>query len=490
MAKISRAGINTIEGVILKILSDDDLFTIHQATLAIMHETGIKVKSKTAREIFAGSGCHVDHEKEIVRFPPHVVEDAIGCAPSKLLLAGRNSKDDIVLWPGKIVFSCSGGATSVIDPYTGQFRTSTKDDVCKLTLLLDALSEYEVVWKTCVPMEVPAEVNTLHSFEAMLANTTKHLVHGPESGELTKRFIEMAAAVVGGKEKLKERPIFTATASVTSPLTLTHNCCDIIIEAAKEGVPVRVLSMGLAGATIPVTLAGGLVTHNAEVLSGIILAQLVSKGTPVIYGSATTIMDLKSGAMPLGCPEQALFSATVSQLSQYYGICCKVTGAQTDSKISDCQTGHEKTITSILPALAGAAMISGGGMLESVLTFSYAQLVIDNEIFKMIKALMNGIKVNDETLALDLIKEIGPGGNFLETDHTYDHMAEQSHTNLFNRKTRVDWQQEGSKDLEERARGEAISILEKHKPEPLMPEVASELRSIVKIAEDDLVSNK
>jgi trimethylamine--corrinoid protein Co-methyltransferase len=230
-----------------------------------------------------------------------------------------------------------------------------------------------------------------------------------------------------------------------------------------------------------------LVIQNAEILGGIVLSQLTRKGAPVIYGSTTTIMDLKITTSPMGCPEIGMVSAAAAKLAQSYEIPSWVAGGWGDSKLCDAQAGHEKTLTALLPALAGANIIYGSGSLEMGTTLDWAQLVMDNEFAGMIKHMVRGIPVTDETLAVDVIHEVGPLGDFISHEHTRMHMKTmQSQPKLIDRRRREFWQQRGATDLAQRARDEAKYILKTHKPDPLPPEVISTLRSIVEAAEADL----
>ena len=314
------------EGFSLACLCKSDLDAIHFSTLEILQQTGVRVESDEAMDIFKEGGASVNREKKRVKIPPHLVEDAVHTAPSTILLAGRNSTYDVTVKSGKTHFTNFGEALMVMDPATGEWRDSTKQDVADITLVCDALSEVDVVWRPCDAKDTPTEVSSAHEMEVILANTSKHIVHGPGSGNLMKKDIEMGALVSGGAEALKERPIFSSVVCPSSPLTLGKNCCDVIVESARMGVPCIVLSMTLAGATSPVTLAGTLIDHNAEVLSGIVLHQLTSKGAPVVYGSSTTIFDLKTATTPVGAPELGMISAAVGKLADYYLLPTVVAG--------------------------------------------------------------------------------------------------------------------------------------------------------------------
>jgi len=312
------AGLGRREGMGLTIFSDDDLYDIHLATLEVLEKTGVYVESEEALEIFDGGGARVDPKTKVVKIPPYLVEEAVRSAPGKLVLAGRNPENDFVLESNRVGFTTFGKGIMVIDPFTGEYRKSTKEDVGRTALLADALSEIDVYERAVGARDVPQEVATLHEAEAYLTNTSKHCFQGPDNGEQARTLLEMAGAVVGGKEKLRDRPIISCFVCPTSPLKLIRDCCEVIIECARTGVAVNILSMAMSGASAPITLAGTLITHNAEVLAGITLSQLTCRGAPVIYGSSTTIMDLKLSTAPVGTPELGMISAGVARLAQFY----------------------------------------------------------------------------------------------------------------------------------------------------------------------------
>lgn len=312
------AGVSKVEGIGLNMFSDEELYAIHCATMEVLHNTGVKVPSLEAREIFESGGAKVNHDTKTVRIPQYLVEDAIRSAPSTILLAARNPKNDLVLEGKRVGFINFGEGVNMIDPYTREYRQTTKEDVANITRFCDAMDEMNAVLRPVAPHDVPAEVQAIHNAEAIFANTSKHFFIGPDGGRNFKKIAEMAAAVVGGIDKLRERPIFSCNVCPTSPLELVDKCTEVIIEGARTGIAVNLLSMAMAGATSPITLAGTLVTHNAEVLAGIVLSQLTVKGAPVLYGSSTTIMDLRFTTAPVGSPELAMINSAVAKMAQYY----------------------------------------------------------------------------------------------------------------------------------------------------------------------------
>ncbi len=314
------------QGFSLNSLTDDELYQIHLATLEVLQKTGIFVETQQALDVFDGAGAEIDCKNKIVKIPPYVVDDAIRSAPSKIILAGRNPKNDKVLEIGRVHFTNFSEGIEVVDPYSGERRTPTKADLANAAKVVDYLSDIDVCEKAVGASDVPQEVVPLHNAEAMLTNTTKHCCVGPGNGFLLKKLVKMAAVIVGGLKKLKERPILSFTTCPVSPLQLIKENCEIILASAQTGSIINILSMAMAGGTSPVTLAGTLVTHNAEVLGGITLNQLVAKGAPVIYGSSSTAMDLKLGTASVGTPECAIISGAVARLARYYALPSYVAG--------------------------------------------------------------------------------------------------------------------------------------------------------------------
>jgi trimethylamine--corrinoid protein Co-methyltransferase len=311
----------------LEVFTEDELREIHLATLEVLAQTGVFVEDDEALEIFAAGGGVVDRERKVVRLPAHVVEDAVRSAPPKVVMCGRTPDRDVVLEDGRVGFTNFGEGIQVVDPYTGELHESRKQDVADCTRIIDALPEIDVLERPLGAHDVPQDTASLHNAEAIFTNTTKHATIGPLSGFCARKMIDMAAAIVGGHDALRRRPLVSFLTCPVSPLKLVADCCRIIIEGARGGVPVNVLSMAMAGGSSPVNLAGTLVTHNAEVLAGITLAQLTTHGAPVIYGSSTTAMDLRFASASVGSPECAMIGAGVACLARFYLLPSWVAGA-------------------------------------------------------------------------------------------------------------------------------------------------------------------
>ncbi len=326
MKRNFHAGRQLGSGLSLNILTEDELEEIHYGTLEVLNETGIFVEDENALDRFEEGGAVVDRNTKIVKIPSHMVEDAIRSAPPKVVLHGRDPKHDIVLENTRVYFTNFSEGVMVNDPYTGENRSPLKSDLIDSAKVIDALPEIDFCEKALGAHDVNQDTVPLHNAEAYLTNTSKHCAFGPGNGKFLKKIIQMGEAISGGVKQFKKRPIVSFTTCPVSPLKLISDCCEIIMEAAKNNVVCNILSMAMAGGTSPVTLAGTLVNHNAEVLSGITLAQLTRKGTPVIYGSSTTAMDLKLAAASVGTPECAVISGAVARLARYYALPSYVAG--------------------------------------------------------------------------------------------------------------------------------------------------------------------
>lgn len=326
MKRNIHAGRKQNGGLNFSVLSDDDLGRIHASTLEVLWKTGVYVEAEEALEIFDGGGAIIDPKRKIVKIPPHVVEDAIRSAPEVIVLAGRDPKDDVILEMNRITFNPFGTAIQMVDPETRALRASAKADLADCSRLIDYLDNIETARRSLSAYDVPQEVAAVHDAEAMLSNTTKHVLHTPHNGYLARQIIRMLEAIVGGKDKLRDRPILTFNNCTVTPLRMPRDCCEVAIEAARAGLVVQILSQALAGGSSPITLAGTLVLHNSEVLSGLVLSQLTNRGTPFMYCSSTCSLDMRYGAAVVGNPETALLNAAIAQISRYYLLPCRVAG--------------------------------------------------------------------------------------------------------------------------------------------------------------------
>ena len=475
----------SIKGGQLQFLTNDELYEIHMATSEILEHVGVKFSSQKALQILGEAGAHVDFKEGIARIPEYLTKEAVKKAPSSCTLFGRDFKYKLKLGDKRVYFAMLGWVPYVLDIESGKRREGTLTDVESFFKLGDSLENIHSLDWAVWPKDISDAVVHVYGLFAGFKNTTKPL-EGYIRGETpAKDNIRMASIVAGGEGQLKKRPLLLAIENPFSPLQHSKEMTEGLMVYAKYRQPLVIAPEDQSGITAPATLAGLIVQQNAEVLSGIVLAELVNPGAPVLYGTVSTIADMKSGNIALGAVEAGLINAATAQLAHYYGLPSRGIGGNTDSKIPDIQAGFEKAVTLMMAALAGINLIySFAGALESTLTMSYEQLIIDNELAGMVSRALRGIRVNDETLAVDVIKNVGPGGHYLAQKHTLENfMKEHYIPMIINREKRETWEKAGSKDLREIARDEVKKILKEHQPEPLDRDVEKELKKILKEVE-------
>jgi trimethylamine---corrinoid protein Co-methyltransferase len=487
-----RAGMNIHSGFGLKAFTNDELNAVHNASLRILRETGIKVENKAAVAFFLNGGASVEtfENHAIVRIPPYLVEDALRTVPKTVTYYGRQKKDDFVAEENRVGFTAAMGEhVKIIDLKTGELRSSTKNDVAEICRIQDYLDILSVTERPACSGDCSPSIQSVHNYEAMVRNSSKHCFLGMGGGDNAKKIIEIAKIAAGGEKQFLKRPIVTGTACPTSPLTLVDECCGSIIECARGGTGILAVPMSLSGASSPATKASVILQHNVEVLSAVILAQLVRRGTPCTYGGCSTIMDLRFASSPVGVPEMALFSVAAVKMAQFYKMPSWVGGGASDSKQPDVQQAYDFSLTAFPPALAGANTIFGIGSIESILTFDYAAMITGAEQAERMIKVINGIDINDMTLAADLIQEVGPGGDYISHKHTYQHMREISQSKLFDRRSREVWlKSTNGKDINLAAYDEAKRIIKTHQPLPLPNGADKKIES--KMAEYEALINK
>jgi trimethylamine--corrinoid protein Co-methyltransferase len=306
-------------GIGLSPLSESDLDQLHAATLETLERVGVWVEAEEALDVFADGGCQVDRETHMVRIPPHVVEESIARAPSSFWLCGRDPENDVLLEPGRVCFANFTEGLEVNDLRTGEHRLSVKQDIVDAVTVVDAMSEIDLALLPVAARDCD-HAPSAHGYDAAASSTTKHVHVGVVNRAETEAVIEMAALIAGGRDELRERPIMSAGSCTVSPLKIPSDVSVVCLTMARAGLPTLHMTMTLAGATGPVTIAGTLVMQNAEALAALTLIQLAEPGTRVVYGSSTAGMDLRFGAAVVGTPELALISSSLGQLCRRYGL--------------------------------------------------------------------------------------------------------------------------------------------------------------------------
>ena len=326
---------------------------------------------------------------------------------------------------------------------------------------------------------MPIEKVDINRFFAAINNTNKHCQGGVYTINGTKEVVEMCSMIAGSLEKLQKEPFISFITCVISPLEIDQVYGDLLMTCAESGLPLSMPAEPLTGATGPVTIAGNVANLCAETLAGLCLAQLVNRGTPVLMACTSTSTDLRTMTYASGSVEEGLINACAAQMAQFYGLPYYGTAGQSDSKIVDGQAGFEGAITNLLVGMAGGNFIHDAlGLLEFCLTASYEKYVMDNEIVGEVMRVLKGVEVNDETLAVDITAAVGPGGNFIQEDHTFDHMRNEHFVpTVADRQPRVNWAKAGSKDTFTRCREIVLDVLENHKPIPVDEEITKAIRA-------------
>jgi trimethylamine--corrinoid protein Co-methyltransferase len=467
----------------LRVLSDTQIYEIYLTVLEVLERTGVEVFDQECLDLLAGAGARVEGKKR-VRIPSYLVEDALKSAPRRVALSTRDGERKVFLEDSKVYFGTGSDCPYILDSFTGERRTVLKQDVAKGALIADSLPNIDFFMSLGLVSDVPAAVSDRHQFQAMLLNTRKPIVFTAHDEAGMADIIEMTVVAVGSKEKLRNNPSIVLYAEPTSPLQHSQTALRKLLLAADESIPMIYTPGHTAGGTAPVTLAGTLVLNNAEVLSGLVISQLRKRGAPFICGGLPTILDMKTAIFSYGAPEMHLLSAASSEMAHYYRLPVFSTAGCTDSKVVDQQAAIESALSCLMGALSGANLVHDVGYVESGMTGSYDMLVMGNEVIAMVKRIMGGMELSEETLALEVIDKVGPGGGFLQEKHTLTHFKkEQWAPEFMDRSSYGKWHQAGAKTMGQRVNEKVKRILAEYQPKPISPEQVKGIDAILARAE-------
>jgi trimethylamine--corrinoid protein Co-methyltransferase len=457
-----------------EVLSQEEVDQIHAASMEILGQVGIKVPYQTARDYYREAGAVVDDEAETVKIPEKLVDWAVVQAPSEFKLFGGDPDFQLQIGGDQVdpVFAGLGTPTRVIDMESREVRLATKQDVLEHIILINACQHIHNSQMDVWPSDIP--MTTIHT-EAIWAwahNSRKAFGMGCYGYLPTWDMMRMMALAVGGKDELQRRPRFLAICSVVSPLQMDQAQAEGMFICADYGQPLAISPEGIAGATAPVTLAGLLAQENAGILAHITLAQIFRPGTPVLYGTVSTVSEMRYGTVALGAPETGLITAGSAQLARRYNIPIRSVGGTTESKRPDFQAGLERMGTLLPAVLSGVNLITCAGTLDGTMLEDHAMLMLDDELCGATLRMARGIEVNDETLALDLVKQIGFSGNYLAEKHTAARFRQELFIpGLFSREPYETWEKSGEKLAIDNARERARQILADHQARELDPVV-------------------
>jgi trimethylamine---corrinoid protein Co-methyltransferase len=465
----------------LGFLSEEDIESIHAASLDLLDSVGIILTDPTGQELLAQAGSTID--KDRVYIPPSLVIQCLSTCSGSIRFRGR-SQEYLTLGDGNLRWHNLGGARAVYDPVEQRQRAATIQDVKDATRLLDALDNVSSITPFFTPQDTPGQVMTLSMCRHTIPNTMKPLQGPGVQNALEVEYVLRMAEVIGPPSE-----VLTLSASPISPLRFPDQIVQAVFAIAKSGVAFGALPCPTGGTTAPITLAGALAQQNAEVLASIVLAQLVQPGLPIIYCGRLAMMEPRTGISIMGGVELGLASAATVQLGHKYHLPVNVYGFSSNAHIFDVQNGYERALNAALPALAGADELSGIGEMETGVMGSYAQMVMDNEIAFSIKRMCEGINVDHDTLGVEVVSEVMKGPmNFLSQKHTsrYLRSGEIFVSKLAECGTWETWTHNHREGMAERAYSEANRILREHIVMPLEPEQERELDVILASAEKAL----
>lgn len=467
----------------LNILTHDDIQKIHRASLEIIESVGVRFPSPKALDIWEAHGARVDRNSMVVKAPGHLIEAALKQAPPVYTLAALDPNLDLPLDGKHVYVGTDGCGVEVIDIGSGARRRSTLQDVENIARVADYLEEVAFHWVPVSAQDCPAQTRGLHELLAIWKNSTKHVqTESIYSEKEARGAVEMAAILAGGKDSLRQRALLSIMECTVSPLAQDAGSLEAALVAAEAGLPVGFMTMASCGSSAPATMAGNLAVGNAEVLSALALIELAHPGAPVFYAAAQTAMDMKTGAYTGGGPEDYLFGAVTNVLADFYNLPLSMGSFATGAKEPNWQAGLENSLSTLMASLVMSDMLLGVGLLNGSMIWSFEQMIMDCEIFGIVAKVMDGIIVNDETLALHAIRDIGPGGTFLTHDHTVRHVRDLWMNSLMDRRPYSVW--EKSKDnARDWAREKAKHILDTHHPEALDSKLETELRRIIRTIE-------
>lgn len=455
---------------------------LEKVGIAFYHEGGLK--------LLGDAGANIENKTMVAKIPEYLVREALRKVPSQVIFEARNPKYDLKIGGGRVHFTNAFGADHAIDLETGERRSATLKDLEDFTLLSDYFFTVDYVKPNVIPQDVPRPILEQSMAIAQFKHTEKHCSPVALTLQGWRDTIQMAMALSGGEEEFRKNPSIVDTGfNNVPPLKYSKDIVDLMLECARYRIGFDISSGALASASGPTTIAGLLVQAIAENMGALVLTELAGPGTPMLWGSCATILDQKHGTVAYGAPENGLIHVAFVQMARYYGLPYYGAAGVIDSKLPDGQAAFENTFNALVATLAGADVVHDGvyGILESGVTACYEQFVIGHDICAAIKRMAKGIKVNTDTLAVDVIKAVGHQKNFLTeltaAKHTRHHLqAEHWQPLIVDRTPRAEWEQKGSKDIVKRAREKAKEILATHRVPPLDKDVEAEMNRILKEA--------
>jgi trimethylamine---corrinoid protein Co-methyltransferase len=461
----------------LNTISYDQFEEIHLATLEILDRVGVRVSDTEALDLLKKAGARVDGN--LAKIPASLVQDALASAPCRVPISNRSGERAMRLEKGRSYYGSGSDTPNTIDIETGARRLATKQDVINATIISDSLENIDFIMSLALASDVPTADSYIHQFEAMVLNTSKPIVYTADNLRDLEIIVKMAEVVAGGAEALAANPFIILYDEPSSPLQHSEEAVQKLLFLAEKRLPVIYIPALMMGATGPVTAAGAIVVANCESLSGLVIHQLKAKGAPFIYGGGIPPLDMKTSVCSYAAPEEHLNCAVMVKMAQYYNLPVFTTSGCSDSQLFDQQAGMEAGFNLLASTLAGGNLIHDLGYIGSGMTSSIEMLILCNETVSMAKHFLKGITITPETLALDVIEKVGPGGNYFAEEHTFNNFKKHLWVpELLNRHSFDHWNSSGATTYAQRANEKARAILENHKPVKLPAEVANKVSEL------------
>ncbi|MDA8229380.1 MAG: trimethylamine methyltransferase family protein, partial [Desulfitobacterium hafniense] len=446
-------------------LTNEQMEEVHSASLTILEDVGTVVHHDEAIELLKKAGAYVEKGNRVF-LPASLVEGAIRTAPSRVVIYDRNGKPAMFLENYNSYFGTGSDCPSILDSFTGEKRKFLYKDVEDAVTLCDYLPNIDFIMSMGLISDVKKEVSYQHEYAVMLRNSTKPQVITAADRESLDDIVEMAAAAVGSREKLSRKPLFVLYDEPTSPLQHTFTALDKLLYMAEHRLPTNYAPGMMAGATGPITMAGAIAQANAEILAGLVIHQLKNPGAPFVFGAGMSPIDMVSMQPTYSAPEAMMAQAGICDMARYYQLPSWGFAGCSASKLPDEQAMIEASNYIFMAAMCGTNLTHDVGYLEFGLTYSFDLLVMCNEVIGQVRRLMQGIRVDQEYLAVDAIRRVGPGGHFLGDEHTFNHFRENWKPDITDRNTYEAWLANGGTSMGQRAKVKIQYILENHQPEP------------------------
>ncbi|MEE9501286.1 MAG: trimethylamine methyltransferase family protein [Candidatus Aminicenantaceae bacterium] len=464
----------------LELLNNELIQKIIDEAYIILENQGVFIENEEALALLREAGMKVDASSQRVQITAQLVEDSLSSTPPSLKMYDRDGKIEYLLGGDEVHFDPGSVAVTILDSETQQERKAITDDLIRFAHLTDCLEHLHFQSTGILSTDVSEIISDSYRLYIGLLFSKKPIVTGTFRVEGFEPMHRMLVAVRGSERNLAEKPLAIFDACPSPPLKWSNLTAQSLIDSARAGIPSQLISMGMTGATSPVTITGTLVQHVAENLSGLVICQLTEKGAPVIFGGCPVSFDMRRGTTPIGAIETMMIDSAYSQIGKHFNLPTHSYMGMSDAKINDAQGGFETGIGTIMAALSGVNVISGAGILDFIRCQSLEKLVIDNEICGMAYRLIDGIAQRDDPIALDLFKDFAVDTQFLSMPHTRKwYREEHTFPKLIDRDPYDIWVSKGRKTIAARTKEEVKNLLQKNPPPLPNKETQKALREIM-----------